>query len=58
MVPTPSMVFSSLRGYHASWAIGDGGAALTLLAIAVRQQLATARLGPPITGLNAFGATS
>lgn len=52
------MVLSSLRGYRASWAVGDGGAALTLLAIAVPEQLATSRLAgmPPITGLYAFVA--
>lgn len=56
----PSLVFSSLRGYRASWAVGDGVAALTLLAIAVPEQLATARLAgmPPITGLYAFVAGS
>lgn len=57
---TPSKLFSSLRGYRASWAIGDGVAALTLLAIAVPEQLATSRLAgmPPITGLYAFVAGS
>jgi SulP family sulfate permease len=56
----PSMVLRSLRGYRMSWAVGDGGAALTLLAIAVPEQLATARLAgmPPITGLYAFVAGS
>ncbi|MGI8589399.1 MAG: SulP family inorganic anion transporter [Nakamurella sp.] len=56
----PSLMFSSLRGYRASWAVGDGVAALTLLAIAVPEQLATARLAgmPPITGLYAFVAGS
>jgi SulP family sulfate permease len=56
----PSMVLRSLRGYRVSWAVGDGGAALTLLAIAVPEQLATARLAgmPPITGLYAFVAGS
>lgn len=57
---TPPQLFSSLRGYRASWAIGDGVAALTLLAIAVPEQLATSRLAgmPPITGLYAFVAGS
>jgi SulP family sulfate permease len=49
-------VFSSLRGYHRSWATPDLLAAVTLLAIAVPEQLATSRLAgmPPITGLYAF----
>ncbi len=60
MVRPRSKVFSSLRGYRASWAVGDGVAALTLLAIAVPEQLATSRLAgmPPITGLYAFVAGS
>ena len=55
-----SMLFSSLHGYRSSWAIGDLVAALTLLAIAVPEQLATARLAgmPPVTGLYAFVAGS
>src|SRR5579862_4563144 len=49
-------VFSSLRGYRRSWAAADANAAVTLLAIAVPEQLATSRLAgmPPITGLYAF----
>ena len=55
-----SMLLSSLRGYRSSWMIGDLVAALTLLAIAVPEQLATARLAgmPPITGFYAFVAGS
>ena len=54
------MLLSSLHGYRSSWVIGDLVAALTLLAIAVPEQLATARLAgmPPITGLYAFVAGS
>src|SRR5579862_4345592 len=53
-------VFSSLRGYRRSWATPDLLAAVTLLAIAVPEQLATSRLAgmPPITGLYAFIAGS
>src|SRR5271156_5372880 len=53
-----SMLLSSLHGYRSSWVIGDLVAALTLLAIAVPEQLATARLAgmPPVTGLYAFVA--
>ena len=49
-------VFSSLRGYRRSWATPDLLAAVTLLAIAIPEQLATSRLAgmPPITGLYAF----
>src|SRR5579862_418596 len=51
-------VFSSLRGYRRSWATPDLLAGVMLLAIAVPEQLATARLAgmPPITGLYAFVA--
>jgi sulfate permease, SulP family len=53
-----SKLFSSLHGYRASWLAGDGVAALTLAAIALPEQLATARLVglPPLTGLLAFVA--
>jgi sulfate permease, SulP family len=53
-----SLVFSSLRGYRRSWATPDLLAALTLLVIAVPEQLATSRLAgmPPITGFYAFVA--
>ena len=49
-------VFSSLRGYQRSWVSPDVLAGVTLLVIAVPEQLATARLAgmPPITGFYAF----
>jgi len=55
-----SVLLSSLQGYRSAWMIGDLVAALTLLAIAVPEQLATARLAdmPPISGLYAFVAGS
>ncbi|MHA7663149.1 SulP family inorganic anion transporter [Mycolicibacterium sp. HS_4_1] len=51
-------LLSSLRGYRRSWVAGDLGAAMTLLAIAVPEQLATARLAgiAPLAGLYAFVA--
>jgi high affinity sulfate transporter 1 len=51
-------IFSSLHGYRRSWATPDLLAALTLLVIAVPEQLATSRLAgmPPITGFYAFVA--
>jgi high affinity sulfate transporter 1 len=51
-------VLTSLHGYQRSWAGADLVAGLTLLAIAVPQQLATSRLAgmPPETGLYAFVA--
>ena len=54
----PLVVFSSLRGYRRSWVSADVLAAVTLLVIAVPEQLATARLAgmPPITGFYAFFA--
>ena len=54
------MLLSSLQGYRSSWLVGDLVAGLTLLAIAVPEQLATARLAgmPPITGFYAFAAGS
>ncbi len=53
-------LFASLRGYRASWLPGDAIAALTLAAIAIPEQLATARLVgmPPMSGLFAFAAGS
>ncbi|MCZ4077259.1 SulP family inorganic anion transporter [Rhodococcus sp. H36-A4] len=53
-----SMLFSSLQGYRSAWLAGDLAAGLTLLSIAVPEQLATARLAgmPPITGFYAFFA--
>jgi MFS superfamily sulfate permease-like transporter len=55
-----SMLLSSLHGYRSSWLTGDVVAGLTLLAIAVPEQLATARLAgmQPITGFYAFVAGS
>ncbi|HET6794589.1 MAG TPA: SulP family inorganic anion transporter [Acidimicrobiales bacterium] len=55
---TRFVLFSSLRGYQRRWAARDSLAALTLLVIAVPEQLATSRLAgmPPITGLYAFVA--
>jgi sulfate permease, SulP family len=53
-------VFSSLRGYHVSHLTGDLIAGLTLAAIAIPEQMATARLGgfPPQLGFLAFVAGS
>jgi SulP family sulfate permease len=53
-------MFSSLRGYQRGWLSADALAALALLAIAIPEQLATARLAgmPPVTGLYAFVAGS
>ena len=49
-------LFASLRGYRRSWVTADLFAGVTLLAIAVPEQLATSRLAgmPPVTGLYAF----
>jgi len=49
-------LFPSLRGYKASFAGADALAAVTLLAVAVPEQLATSRLAgmPPITAFYAF----
>ena len=49
-------LFSSLSGYRSSFAGADALAAVTLLAIAVPEQLATSRLAgmPPITAFYAF----
>src|SRR3984957_6381230 len=51
-------VFVSLHGYQRAWASADLVAGLTLLVIAVPEQLATSRLAgmPPITGFYAFVA--
>jgi MFS superfamily sulfate permease-like transporter len=56
----PQLLFSSLRGYKRSWVASDVLAGLTLLVIAVPEQLATARLAgmPLITGFYAFVAGS
>ena len=52
------LLFASLRGYRRSWATADLFAGVTLLAIAVPEQLATSRLAgmPPVTGFYAFVA--
>jgi sulfate permease, SulP family len=52
------MLFPSLRGYRRAWIGPDLVAGLTLLVIAVPEQLATSRLAgmPPITGFYAFVA--
>lgn len=52
------MLFSSLWGYRRSWLPGDLLAAVSLLVIAVPEQLATARLAgmPPVDGFYAFAA--
>ncbi len=49
-------LLTSLRGYRRAWASADLVAGLTLLVIAVPEQLATSRLAgmPPITGFYAF----
>jgi sulfate permease, SulP family len=51
-------LFGSLREYRPAWIAGDTTAALTLAAISIPEQLATARLVgmPPMTGLLAFAA--
>ena len=52
----PATIFPSLRGYKASFVGLDALAAVTLLVIAVPEQLATSRLAgmPPITAFYAF----
>jgi MFS superfamily sulfate permease-like transporter len=52
------LLFASLRGFQPSWLPGDALAGLLLAAIALPEQLATARLAglPPATGLVAFVA--
>ena len=49
-------LLTSLHGYRRAWASADLVAGLTLLVIAVPEQLATSRLAgmPPITGFYAF----
>jgi sulfate permease, SulP family len=51
-------LFGSLRNYRPPWLVSDATAALTLAAIAIPEQLATARLVgmPPMAGLLAFTA--
>ena len=50
------MIFATLRGYRAAWISGDLIAGVLLAAIAIPEQLATARLAgmPAQTGLYAF----
>jgi MFS superfamily sulfate permease-like transporter len=52
----PPLVLTSLHGYQRAWLNADLVAGLTLLAIALPEQLATSRLAgmPPITGFYAF----
>ena len=54
----PPPLLTSLHGYRRSWASADLVAGLTLLVIALPEQLATSRLAgmPPITGFYAFVA--
>ncbi len=51
-------VLTSLQGYQRAWAGADAVAGMTLLVIAVPEQLATSRLAgmPPVTGFYAFVA--
>lgn len=58
-MPKPFLA-PSLKGYQRAWLGADALAAVTLLVIAVPEQLATSRLAgmPPITGLYAFIAGS
>lgn len=51
---------TTLRGYQRSWLVPDLVAGLTLVAIAIPEQMATARLAsvPAVTGLYAFLAGS
>src|SRR5215470_4200973 len=53
-------LFASLRDYSPAWLSGDLIAAMTLAAIAIPEQLETARLAgmPPMAGLFAFAAGS
>ena len=59
-VPHAAFLFASLRGFRLSWLKADFVAALTLAAIAIPEQLATARLigFPPFAGFLAFAAGS
>jgi MFS superfamily sulfate permease-like transporter len=52
------LLFASLQGWGIGWLQGDAVAALILAAIAIPEQLATARLVgvPPVTGLVVFAA--
>lgn len=55
-----ALIFSTLRSYRRSWLGADLLAGVTLVAIAVPEQMATARLAgmPPLAGLYAFVAGS
>jgi SulP family sulfate permease len=59
-VPARPLLVPSLRGYQSAWLKADLPAGLTLAAIAIPAQMATARLAgmPTITGLYAFIAGS
>jgi high affinity sulfate transporter 1 len=52
------VLLTSMQGYQRSWLSADVVAGITLLVIAVPEQLATSRLAgmPPITGFYAFAA--
>ncbi len=54
----PPPVLTSLHGYQRAWLSADVAGGMTLLVIAVPEQLATSRLAgmPPITGFYAFVA--
>ena len=56
----PGWLLSSLHRYKSSWALPDALATVTLIVIAVPEQLATSRLAgmPPITAFYAFIAGS
>jgi sulfate permease, SulP family len=58
MMRRKDWLFASLRDYSPAWLSGDLIAAMTLAAIALPEQLATARLAgmPPMSGLFAFAA--
>ena len=61
VVPRPVLpVLPTLRGYKSSWLAADALAGLTLVAIAVPEQMATAHLAnmPAVTGFYAFMAGS
>jgi high affinity sulfate transporter 1 len=57
-VGRPPVLARSLRGYRRTWLSADVLAGVTLLAVAVPEQLATSRLAgmPPVTGFYAFVA--
>jgi sulfate permease, SulP family len=60
-VPRPVLpVLPTLRGYKSSWLAADALAGLTLVAIAIPEQMATAHLAgmPEVTGFYAFVAGS